>query len=59
VNLLISNRTTRPFNVQFLRPKIGSPEVAHAIKELSRLKYGRDRDEVEREFRQRQEASNL
>jgi type IV secretory pathway TraG/TraD family ATPase VirD4 len=59
VNLLISNRTTRPFNVQFLRPKAGSPEIARAIKELSRLKYGRDRDEVEREFRQRQEASNF
>ncbi len=59
VNLLISNKTTRPFNIQILRPKTGSPEIAHAIKELSRLKYGRDRDEVEREFRQRQEASNF
>lgn len=59
VNLLISNRTTRPFNIQFLRPKTGSPEIAHAIKELSRLKYGRDRDEVEMEFRRRQEAGNF
>ena len=39
--------------------KVGSPEIARAIKELSRLKYGRDRDEVEMEFRRRQEASNF
>lgn len=57
VSLLIRNMTTRPFNIQFLRPKKGDPEVSKVIKELSRLKYGRDREEVEREFIERQSAA--
>lgn len=57
VRLLIRNQTSRPFNMQVMPPHKGSVEVARAIKELSRLKYGRDRNEVEREFRERQEKS--
>jgi hypothetical protein len=57
VKLLIRNQTSRPFNMQIIAPPKGNPEIAQAIKELSRMKYGRDRNEVEMEFRERQERS--
>jgi hypothetical protein len=57
VKLLIRNQTSRPFNMQVVPASKGNPEIAKAIKELSRLKYGRDRAEVEREFRERQERA--
>ncbi len=54
ISLLINNTTTRPFNIRLMPPKKGNPERARLIQETSRLKYGRDREEVEREFRERQ-----
>lgn len=54
VNLLINGQTARPFNIKIETEKVfgaGSPEVAKAIKEISRLKYGRPREEVEKEIR--------
>lgn len=53
LRLLIDNQTTRPFNIKTPPPLKGSPEIAKAIKELSSLKYGRPREEVEAEIRQR------
>lgn len=56
VNLLINGQTTRPFNIKLETDKVfgvGSPQAAEAIKQMSRLKYGRPREEVEREIRER------
>lgn len=53
VKLLINNQTTRPFNIQTIREKNGNPEIAAAAKEISGLKYGRPRSEVETQLRQR------
>ena len=50
VKLLINNQTARPFNIQTIKEKSGSREITEAIKELSRRKYGRPRDEVEKEL---------
>ncbi|MDO8495775.1 MAG: type IV secretion system DNA-binding domain-containing protein [bacterium] len=53
VNLLVNGQTTRPFNVAIETEKVfgaGSAEVAAAIKQISRLKFGRPRDEVEKEL---------
>ena len=50
VKLLINNQTVKPFNIQTAKEKAGSPDVAAAIKEMSRLKYGRPRAEVEQEI---------
>ena len=53
VKLLINNLTSKPFNVAFpLAPPV-SKEIAEALKELSRLKYGRDRNLVEQEIASR------
>src|SRR3989338_5873478 len=53
VNLLINFQTTRPFNIKLDTTGVfgaGSPETTRAIKEISRLKYGRPREEVEKEI---------
>ncbi|MDP3792496.1 MAG: DUF87 domain-containing protein [bacterium] len=56
VSLLINGQTTRPFNIKLQTEIVfgaGSPEVAKMIKEMSRLKYGRPRDEIEKEIQER------
>lgn len=54
VKLLIQNQTSRPFNLRILPAPKGNPEISQTIRELSRMRFGRDREEVEKEFRERQ-----
>ena len=51
--LLIDNTASKAFNMQVYPPEKGNREIAEAIKELSRLKYGRDRRIVEAEIAER------
>jgi hypothetical protein len=51
--ILVNNVLTKPFNMQANPPTKGNQEVANALKELSRLKYGRDKDLVNREIMER------
>ncbi|MBI5222394.1 MAG: type IV secretory system conjugative DNA transfer family protein [Candidatus Magasanikbacteria bacterium] len=51
--LLIDNTASKPFLMQTFPPKRGNPELSAAIKELSRLKFGRDRSIVEAEIMER------
>lgn len=51
--LLINNESTDAFNMKTYPPKKGSEELREAYKELSRYKYGRDRQIVEDEINQR------
>lgn len=53
IKLLIDNQNPPAFNFQPYLPEKGNYELAGAIKELSRLKYGRDRELVENEIRSR------
>jgi hypothetical protein len=50
VKLLIGNQTTSPFNIRIPKEKEGSSETMNYVKELALQKYGRDRDEVEKEI---------
>lgn len=53
VKLLINGQTARPFNLVIEKERVfgaGSPEIAKTIREISRLKYGRPRAEVEKEL---------
>jgi hypothetical protein len=50
IKLMINNQTSRPFNLLTYPPAKGNPEIAQAIKEFSRLKYGRNRSIVEKEI---------
>lgn len=51
--LLIDNTASRPFNMSIPPPIKGETKYVEAIKQLSRLKYGRDRDIVEAEILER------
>ena len=53
IRILIDNAPTKPFNMSTFAPPKGSAEIAMAIKELSRLKYGRDRAQVSAEILER------
>jgi hypothetical protein len=53
IKLLIDNQNPPAFNFQPILPEKGNYELAKAVKELSRLKYGRDRQIVEKEISQR------
>lgn len=51
--MIVDNTQQKPFTLNFNMPPYGSRELADAIKELSRLKYGRDRALVEAEIMER------
>jgi hypothetical protein len=51
--ILISNVLSKPFNISFYPPTHGDQEIANAFKELSRLKYGRDKNIVNKEIMER------
>jgi hypothetical protein len=53
LRLLIKGETSKPFNIVTFPPSQGNPEVAQLIKEYSRTKYGRNREEVEKEVYER------
>ncbi|OGI21363.1 MAG: hypothetical protein A2808_01360 [Candidatus Moranbacteria bacterium RIFCSPHIGHO2_01_FULL_55_24] len=53
VRLLLNNELTKPFNMKTYPPSNGNQEVANALKELSRLRYGRDASIVKSEILER------
>jgi hypothetical protein len=53
VKLLINGQTTRPFNIKTLPANKGIPALNPKLKELSRLLYGRDRQDVEADILKR------
>ncbi|MFH0969664.1 MAG: hypothetical protein V1804_04105, partial [Patescibacteria group bacterium] len=60
VRLLVNNEATKPFNMKTYPPTHGDQEVANYLKELSRLKYGRDAKIVNQEIMERSKlAENL
>ncbi len=58
VKLMLNNETSKPFSIATYPPEKGNTETAQAVKELSRLKYGRDKTAVEREIGERWKASD-
>ncbi|MFA5995078.1 MAG: type IV secretion system DNA-binding domain-containing protein [Patescibacteria group bacterium] len=59
IKLLIDNTTCRPFNMRTVMPPAGNVKLAEQIKQLSRLKHGRDRAIVEAEVIERGKLNNL
>lgn len=51
--MLIDNEASKPFNMLAYPPEKGNVDLGKAIKQLSRLKYGRDRRIVEAEIMER------
>jgi hypothetical protein len=50
VNMLVNGQPTKPFSIKTLPPEKGNPDIVDSLKELSYVKYGRDREEVEAEI---------
>ena len=50
VTMLVKGQPAKPFNLRTLPPEAGHPELVQSLKELSYLKYGRDREEIEAEI---------
>ncbi len=59
IKLLIDNTAAKPFNMLTYPPKHGNKELAAAIKELSRLKYGRPREIVTAEILERSALASV
>lgn len=53
VKMLVNGMPAKPFNIRALPPPKGDPTIVEKIKELSYLKFGRDRSEVEDEIMER------
>ncbi|MCX6757850.1 MAG: type IV secretion system DNA-binding domain-containing protein [Candidatus Nomurabacteria bacterium] len=61
VNMLVKGVPTKPFSMTShwsLLPEKGNPDIVEGLKELSYLKYGRDREEVEAEIMAKYEKQN-
>lgn len=57
LKLLINGQPSRPFNIKTMPPSdIGGKEMAESIRQLSSMKYGRPRELVEEEIRQRYQS---
>lgn len=50
ISMLANGQPVKPFNIKTLAPEAGNTAIVDDIKELSYLKYGRDREEVEAEI---------
>ena len=57
LKLLVDGQTSKPFNIKTIAPEKGNPEMAEYIKQLSRSKFARPREEVEEEIRRRHAGS--
>ncbi|MBU0612340.1 type IV secretion system DNA-binding domain-containing protein [Patescibacteria group bacterium] len=58
VNMLVKGQPTKPFNLRTLPPEEGNLKLVESLKELSYLKYGRDREEIEAEIMAKYEIQN-
>lgn len=56
IKMLVGGMPVKPFNSHTPFPPKGTPEVIEKIKELSYLRFGRDRAEVEAEIMERYKA---
>jgi hypothetical protein len=50
ISMLVNGQPTKAFNIKTFAPEKGNPDIVDSLKELSYVKYGRDRAEVEEEI---------
>ena len=56
MSMLVSGQPTKPFNIKTVAPETGNPEIVDNLKQLSYVKYGKDRAEVEAEIMNRYQS---
>ncbi|MEK7157954.1 MAG: TraM recognition domain-containing protein, partial [Patescibacteria group bacterium] len=59
IKLLIDSTASLPFNMKTIYPPPGNAQLKEPLKQLSRLKYGRDRSGVELEIEERAQLGAL
>ncbi|HLD34748.1 MAG TPA: TraM recognition domain-containing protein, partial [Patescibacteria group bacterium] len=57
VKLLLRGQTVLPFSLKTYPPKKGLTDVVAVVKEISRTKFGRPREEIEQEIIEKHESS--
>lgn len=50
VKMLVNGRPERPFSLETLPPPQGNPHNVDSLSEMTKLKYGRNREDVEKEI---------
>ena len=50
ISMLVNGQPTKPFNIYTLPPEKGNLEIVENLKQLSYMKFGRDREEIEGEI---------
>lgn len=50
MSMLVNGQPTKPFNLHTMAPEQGNPDIVDSLKQLSYVKFGRDREEVEAEI---------
>jgi hypothetical protein len=50
ISMLVNGQPVKPFNLKTFPPETGNMEIVDTLKELSYMKYGKDRAEVEAEI---------
>ncbi|MFA5750958.1 MAG: hypothetical protein WCX79_04335 [Candidatus Paceibacterota bacterium] len=53
MSMLINGEPSKPFNIKTLAPEKGDVDIVDKLKEISYMKYGKDREEVEKEIMSR------
>jgi hypothetical protein len=53
VKMIIENAQAKPFTMKAYPPEKGNKRVGEALKEISRITYGKDKDEVEADIAER------
>jgi DNA helicase HerA-like ATPase len=47
LRLLVNGQPVKPFNIETLPPEKGNPEIVAKLKELSYMRYGKQREEID------------
>ncbi len=58
LKLLVNGRPSEPFNIETLPPQKGDNSIIESLKEISYIKYGRDRAEIEAEIMKKYQKNN-
>ncbi|MDD5606254.1 MAG: DUF87 domain-containing protein [Candidatus Pacebacteria bacterium] len=59
IRMMINGSVSTPFKLKALKPKEGNKEIINPLKELSRLKYGKSKQEVEKEILRRSRLDTI
>ncbi|MFC1598031.1 type IV secretory system conjugative DNA transfer family protein [Patescibacteria group bacterium] len=59
IKLLIDNTASRPFNMATILPPDGDPKMVETLKELSFLKFGKPRAEIEEDIKERAQLDKM